>query len=715
MEIGKVRFSLLKGPAFSVDRFPRSRRVIHEDPSIGIEPIAYVQESGSCEVVPSLWSLLGGRFVIASIRLEGASINLTKSGPASEPGPLEFRLLRQSLGDARRSRHPRAQQPHPLQIRRHQVRLLPHRNRSRHLAARRRGGGWSCLLLRQPARTDRAAQGLGSFTLQRALVRGAGARRSGSQLDRTGLGEITALLRGQAGRLHGTLYLPPPPRRPDQQHRHRGRLNIEDVHRWDLLPPYGQGWPLDIRGRLDLIGQQLELQSSSAGDATPAAHRPASAPAIISPSRIGPWRSTGIASPSTPLMELATHMGAQFPPRLKLSGTMDGAIGYSGRGQLPGPVGLSRRRPHHSRFAPRSFRPGLPHVSITATRASRPRVVRTAEQDEAADRGRLRASTPQTLDLTISTEAMKVGSLRAQVALAAVPWLEQVTAGEWSGDLHYHREPDPGRLDRTPRSHRRAHRRARPRPSRATGFRPRPDRWRARRARSHRTPPPAKSRLHRRLPLRTRRRAAPPLPPARRELDAAELETELMPTLRRSTSLIARALGRTSLPDWLRAAGPRRHRPDRRPHRGRPATSKTSAPACSGTPRTSSSTTCRRSLDRASVTGKLAVNLRVARAPPTSFTGKVERHGLAIGQAGCRRYRSRPSGAPGSSCSPTSPSEGTFTGIRAGFRHPPPWRTVSGTYTLALVAAPPSDRPQAENRRRNLHRPRQHAQEDGRC
>jgi len=42
------------------------------------------------EVVPSIWSLLGGRFVIAAIRLDGASINLTKSGPASEWGRWNF-------------------------------------------------------------------------------------------------------------------------------------------------------------------------------------------------------------------------------------------------------------------------------------------------------------------------------------------------------------------------------------------------------------------------------------------------------------------------------------------------------------------------------------------------------------------------------------------------------------------------------------------------
>ncbi len=35
-------------------------------------------------------------------------------------------------------------------------------------------------------------------------------------------------------------------------------------------------------------------------------------------------------------MELARHMGAQFPPKLQLGGTMDGAIGYSGAGSLQG-------------------------------------------------------------------------------------------------------------------------------------------------------------------------------------------------------------------------------------------------------------------------------------------------------------------------------------------------------------------------------------------
>src|SRR5436190_23714197 len=53
VEIGKVHFNLFKGPGFSVDDV-----TIYEDPGIGLEPVVYIQEPGSLEVVPSIWSLL---------------------------------------------------------------------------------------------------------------------------------------------------------------------------------------------------------------------------------------------------------------------------------------------------------------------------------------------------------------------------------------------------------------------------------------------------------------------------------------------------------------------------------------------------------------------------------------------------------------------------------------------------------------------------------
>ncbi|MBZ5584768.1 MAG: hypothetical protein LAQ30_21670 [Acidobacteriia bacterium] len=94
VELGAVHFSLFKGPGFAVDNV-----VIHEDPAIGSEPIAYVS---SLDVAPSLWSLLGGRFVISSIRLEDAHINLAKSGPASEWGQWNFGPGRSARRDGAR-------------------------------------------------------------------------------------------------------------------------------------------------------------------------------------------------------------------------------------------------------------------------------------------------------------------------------------------------------------------------------------------------------------------------------------------------------------------------------------------------------------------------------------------------------------------------------------------------------------------------------------
>ena len=436
VDIGKVRFSLLEGPAFSVERDSRGPGVvIHEDPSIGIEPIAYVE---SMRVRPSLWSLLGGRFVIASIRLEDASINLSKTGPASEPGLWNFSsFVNPSVMSAAPAIHVRNGRVHfkfgdtksVFYLTATDLDISPPGSR---------GGGWTVSCSAQPARSDRAAQGLGSFTLSGRWYVAPERVDLDLDVERTGLGELTALLRGQAGSIHGTataqLHLGGPINNIGIQ----GRLNVEDVHRWDLLPPHGQGWPLDVRGRLDLIGQQLELQSSSAGGGI----LPLSARLRASDYLSKPHWAVAVnwnRFPIDPLMQLAADMGAQFPPRLKLSGTMDGAIGYSGAGSFQGELAFHDTAVTIPDSPPVRFDQAYVvfdhgHVHLSPAR------VHTAEQDEAEIQADY-AIDADTLDLAIHTEAMKVGSLRAQVALAAVPWLEQVQSGEWSGDLHYHREP----------------------------------------------------------------------------------------------------------------------------------------------------------------------------------------------------------------------------------------------------------------------------------
>jgi hypothetical protein len=542
VEIGKVRFSLFKGPGFSVDNV-----TIYEDPAIGMEPVVYIQEPGSMEVAPSIWSLLGGKFVIASIRLDGASINLTKSGPASEWGRWNFSsIVNPSVIRTAPAIHVRDSRIHFKFGDTKSVFYLTETDLD--VSPSGSSGNWKIGCSAKPARADRPAQGLGSFTLQGRWYADPGRVDLDMEVDRAALGEVTALMSGQDAGIHGTLSSRLHLAGPLNNMGITGRLDIADVHRWDMMPGNSQGWRQEIRGRLDLIAQQLELHSTTAGNATlPLAVHFRATDYLSQPHwAVGlNWNQFPVA----PILELARHMGAQFPPKLQLTGTIDGAIGYEGQGSLQGALAfhdtaLGIPDSPAVRFEQAHIILGNGHAHLS------PALVRGGENDEA----RLEADyalDSQTLDLAISTDAMKVQSLRAQVALAAVPWLEQVAAGQWSGDLHYHRTPAEaawsGRLALTdatisipgladPVQLNSAH-------AQIDGARVMLDRIDAQAGKLVFTGEyryePGVARPHR---LRLRAET----------WDIADLEAELMPTLRRSTNLIARALGRPMVTDWLR-------------------------------------------------------------------------------------------------------------------------------------------------------------------
>src|SRR5262249_57703821 len=119
-----------------------------------------------------------------------------------------------------------------------------------------------------------------------------------------------AVVRGQNAGVHGSVSARLHLGGPLHNIGISGRMTIEDVHRWDLLPPKGAEWPLDVRGRLDLASSQLELESSSAGVTLPVYVRLRVSDYLSQP-RWGVsinWNRF----PVEPLMELARHMGAQF-------------------------------------------------------------------------------------------------------------------------------------------------------------------------------------------------------------------------------------------------------------------------------------------------------------------------------------------------------------------------------------------------------------------
>ena len=669
VELSQVRLSLYKGPRFSVGSV-----TIYEDPGIGIEPVAYVQDSGSLEVVPAFWPLLRGRFAISSIRLDGASINLTKSGAATQPGRWNFAsFVNRSVMSSVPAIHIRNSRINfkfgdtksVFYLTETDLDIAPPSSR---------GKGWSVYCSAQPARTDRSAQGLGSFTLNGHWFLAPERVDMDLRLDRGGLGEITALVRGQTGNIHGTVSARLHLGGPIASIGIQGRLTIQDVHRWDLLPPQGQGWPIDVMGRLDLTSQQLEVQSSSAANATP----PLTVRFRATDYLAQPHWAVAVnwnRFPVAPLMDLATHMGAEFPPRLKLSGNMDGAIVYSSEGSFQGQLGFHNAAVTIPDSPPVGFEQAYVIVDHGHIRLS-PAVVRTSDQSEASIEADY-AMGQQTFDLTISTEAMKVASLRSQAALAAVPWLEQVASGEFAGQLHYHWQTDragwtgrlqlsdaqiplPGLADPLQVASARAQ---------IDGARVVLDqidalagtvavtgeyRYEPREARPH----------------RLRLRVA--------ELDAAGLETELMPTLRH-TGLLDRALGRTTVPDWLKT-------------RAIDGTVQIDDLALAGfhlqavrarllwdVTRVELDNLQAR-LDRAAIAGRLAINLRGTR-PSYRLTGTVK--GLTWQSGKVNVQGTLETSGTGRELLANLTSEATFTGSALDFGTVSPWRTVSGSCSLA--------------------------------
>lgn len=535
-----VKFNLFQGPGFSVDDV-----VIHEDPSIGTEPIAYM---ATMDVRPSIWSLLGGRFVISSIRLENADINLTKAGSPDGTGRWNFlSFISRSVMSAAPA----------IQVRNGRINFKFGDTKSvfylteADLDISPEGShSWRISCSAKAARTDRPAQGLGTFSIKGRWFVEPERVDLDVELDRSGLGEITALLHGQEGTVHGTISSRLHLGGPIDDIGIQGRMQVEDVHRWDLLPTSGRGWPFDIRGRLNLVSQQIELQSNSPGNAPlPLWIRFRAADYLSQPR----WAMTVNWNrfPVAPILELARHMGAQLPPGLQMAGVMDGAVGYTWDGDFQGQVAFyeaSVTIPDSPtvRFEQGGILFGGGHIRLSPT------LVRASGDDQ--EEAQIEADydlTARTLDLAISTGGMQVKALRAQVALAAVPWLDQVRSGQWSGQLHYHQGasqagwtgrlqlsdaeiPVPGLADPVQLAAARAQ---------IDGARVVLDRIDAQAGDVEFTggysyDPAAPRPHHLRLHMTS--------------LDASDLEAELMPTLRRSTGLLARAFGRTSVPPWLR-------------------------------------------------------------------------------------------------------------------------------------------------------------------
>jgi hypothetical protein len=144
--------------------------------------------------------------------------------------------------------------------------------------------------------------------------------------------------------------------------------------------------------------------------------------------------------PVEPLLELARHMGVTVPGEMRVGGWVEGVVSYSGSGGMQGELGFVETKVEMPGSSPLRFEQA--HVVFEGSNVSlRPSIVRTEEDQQATLSGRWTRETGA-WDFRIATASMDVGALRAQASLAAVPWIEQLQSGNWSGDLRYRFAPD---------------------------------------------------------------------------------------------------------------------------------------------------------------------------------------------------------------------------------------------------------------------------------
>jgi hypothetical protein len=543
VQVGEVHLSFLTGLGFTIDGV-----TIHEDARAGIEPFMYVE---TLEARVRMLALLKRRLQFSSLHLAGdtTAINLVKT----ESGPWNFQFL---LGSAAAA----AGQMPEIKMRGGRVNFkfgdtksILYFNDADLDVSPYGSNSVEVRFSGAPSRTDRSAQNFGHF-----FVRG---NWNGERLDmrveleRSALDEVARLLDQRGFGVHGVIAMAAQLSGSPSHLEVAGQMQLDDIHRWDLLPKRGGGWKLGYKGTLDLRGETLVLESTGGTPNPPLALHFRAADFLSRPR----WE-VGVDVNQVPLatlFEVVRHMGAALPEKLAADGSVSGAVQYSeatgatGRIELQdGSLTLPEAEPLSASTAAFTF--GDSTVSMESS------TVRISENESAEVEGRYGFGENAGLDLKITTRGLSVAGLRP-FGLTAIPIIDQTSQGTWKGWARYRIAPENDEDNRGEWSGEYELQNARiavdglADPVRIqsaavslNGPRVAVTRIKGRAGDVAFT---GEYRLDQAAPRRHRFKLAIP------EADAAELQRLFAPALQRDRSFLARALrlGAAALPEWLSA------------------------------------------------------------------------------------------------------------------------------------------------------------------
>ena len=439
--LGPVHLNLFTGLGFTVERVS-----IGDDPAAGIEPFAYVE---SMRARIRLTSLLAGKLAFSSLHLDAPSVNVVKM----QSGPWNIQPLLDPSSSAK------AIHPHTIPdiqisggrlnfkfgdtksifyIKDADVDVYP--NPSGQLVIRFSG---------LPARSDRGAQTFGEISA-RGLLRFGGDGENqlsmGLRLERTSVSELVRLFNTRDVGVHGFAIAEAQLSGPLDKIGVTGSLNINDIHRWDLMPSHGEGWTLHYSGLLNLRDHRLNLETiASQGQPQPVSLE-LGVTDYLSNARWG----AGIHFrdlPAASLLETARHMGLPLAPDVVVDGKITGSVAYSNRDGLGGELTLNSASVKFPQAVSAAF--DSAHVAFTDKNVVLdPVSVQLDNGESAAVEGQYAFDNSHT-SLKITTPQLTIAEIESdagRVAKAApIPLLENLRQGAWKGWIAFDRRDDsPG-------------------------------------------------------------------------------------------------------------------------------------------------------------------------------------------------------------------------------------------------------------------------------
>lgn len=441
VHIGAVHLNVFTGPGFTADNV-----LIDDDPSAGIEPFAHVE---SVQARIRWTSLFGGHLAFSSLRLDSPTVNVVK--PPSGPWNIQPLLDRHA-----QTRAPRAANVPDIQIRDGRIDFKfgdtksvfyisdadvdVYPNENGEVVIRFSGA---------PARTDQASQSFGELTARGLLQPGENGESRlsmGVHLDRTPISEIARLFHGSDIGVHGYVLANAKLTGPLSKIDITGDLNASDVHRWDLMPAPGEGWTVNYRGLLNLAGHHLELASLTAAGQ----QDPVSVNFQLDDYLSAPRWSSHVELhklPAASVAEIAPHFGVPLPTGVQVDGTVNGDIGYSSQSGAGGQLtigGASVKFPQGG-----SLQFDSAQVQIAGGKlVLAPSTLKLDDRQSAQIEGEYALDSSRAA-LRVTTRLMTVGQAQADaqpgaapLLAGAIPVLQNLRQGSWKGWMSYEKNGD---------------------------------------------------------------------------------------------------------------------------------------------------------------------------------------------------------------------------------------------------------------------------------